>query len=121
MVYFLDLLHSGHLTIWPTLPAWFEHGPFAFWLTDVLRPRCFVELGTHAGYSYFCFCQAVQRLHLGTSCFAIDTWTGDEHSGLYGEDVFQAVVEHNQVYANFSTLIRSTFDDALEPFSGQKH
>ena len=99
--------------------AWFEHGPFAFWLTDVLRPRCFVELGTHAGYSYFCFCQAVQRLHLGTSCYAIDTWTGDEHIGLYGEDVFRAVTNHNQLYAGFSTLIRSTFDDALSYFPGK--
>jgi O-antigen biosynthesis protein len=100
--------------------AWFEHGPFAFWLMDILRPRCFVELGTHTGYSYFCFCQAVQRLHLGTSCYAIDTWTGDEHSGIYGEEVFHAVANHNQRYISFSTLICSTFDDAVGYFPEKK-
>ncbi|MBR7538681.1 hypothetical protein KC221_21010, partial [Mycobacterium tuberculosis] len=46
--------------------AWLEHGPFAFWLIDALRPRTFVELGTHGGFSYFAFCQAVQRLEINT-------------------------------------------------------
>src|ERR1700758_1377347 len=37
--------------------AWIEHAPFAFWVCETLRPRCFVELGTQFGYSYFAFCQ----------------------------------------------------------------
>src|SRR5437764_4408932 len=44
--------------------AWLEHAPFAFWLIEALRPRILVELGTHGGYSYFAFCQAVERLKL---------------------------------------------------------
>ena len=92
------------------LSAWIEHAPFAFWLCETLRPRCFVELGTHYGYSYFVFCQAIDRLGLGTTAYAIDTWKGDEHAGFYGEDVFQSVAAHNgQRYSGFSTLIRSTF------------
>ncbi|MED9260324.1 class I SAM-dependent methyltransferase [Escherichia coli] len=98
--------------------AWLEHIPFAFWLVDTLRPRNIVELGTHYGSSYFSFCQAVSTLDLETCCFAVDTWGGDEHAGLYGEEVYRQVSEYNrQHYSGFSTLIRSTFDQALEHFS----
>jgi O-antigen biosynthesis protein len=96
------------------ISAWFEHGPFAFWIVDILKPKQIVELGTHKGYSYFCFCQAIQKLKLETKCMAVDTWKGDEHSFFYGEEVYDAVVEKNKKYKKYSTLIRSTFDDALE-------
>ncbi len=68
--------------------AWLEHGPFAFWLIETLRPRNFVELGTHNGFSYLAVCQAVQTLQLSTACYAVDSWTGDGHAGFYGEEVF---------------------------------
>jgi len=97
--------------------AWIEHAPFAFWICEALRPRRFIELGTHYGYSYFAFCQAIARLGLGTAAYAVDTWKGDEHAGFYDEDVFQSVLAHNnQRYSGFSTLIRSTFAEALEYF-----
>jgi hypothetical protein len=98
--------------------AWIEHAPFAFWLCEALRPRRFVELGTHYGYSYFAFCQAIERLGLGTAAYAIDTWKGDEHAGFYDESVFRSVVIRNDdKYAAFSSLIRSTFEDALDYFT----
>lgn len=98
--------------------AWLEHAPFAFWLTESLRPRTFVELGTHAGYSFFAFCQAVQRLGAGTKCYAVDTWKGDVHSGHYDEQIFDAVTAYNNDhYSAFSTLVRSTFDEASVHFS----
>ena len=97
--------------------AWLEHIPFAFWLIDTLQPRKIVELGTHYGSSYFSFCQAVTKLDLETQCYAVDTWGGDEHAGQYGEEVYRQVSEHNQQhYSDFSTLVRSTFDQALEHF-----
>ena len=103
--------------ICPSTPAWIEHAPFAFWICDALRPRRFVELGTHYGYSYFAFCQAIDRLALGTVAYAVDTWQGDEHAGFYDEHVFQSVaVRNNQRYSAFSCLMRSTFEDALEYF-----
>ena len=98
-------------------PAWLEHAPFSFWLIEALSPRTLVELGTHSGYSYFSFCQAVQELNLGTRCYAVDTWKGDVHSGFYGEDIFQEVRSYNeQQYSAFSMLIRSSFDQALDQF-----
>jgi hypothetical protein len=97
--------------------AWHQHAPFAFWLTEALRPGIFVELGAHNGFSYLAFCQAVQRLGGRTKCYAIDTWKGDEHAGFYGEEVFATVNElHDRRYSGFSRLIRSTFDEALPHF-----
>lgn len=97
--------------------AWIEHAPFAFWLMSTMKPDTLVELGTHQGYSYFAFCQAVKQSGLSTRCYAIDTWKGDEHSSFYGEEVFQDVhVYNNQNYSSFSQLIRSTFDEAIEYF-----
>ena len=97
--------------------AWLEHGPFALWLTEQLKPKTIVELGSHAGYSYFCFCQAVKRLHLEAKCFAIDTWQGDEHAGFYSDEIFKSVSQRNTLYNHFSTLIRARFDQALEHFA----
>ena len=97
--------------------AWLEHIPFAFWLVETLRPGKIVELGTHYGSSYFSFCQAVTKMDYETKCFAVDTWLGDEHTGKYEEDVYEKVSKYNQqYYSSFSTLIRSTFDQALEHF-----
>jgi hypothetical protein len=99
------------------LSAWIEHAPFAFWLTEAVRPRCFVELGTHYGYSYFSFCQAIATLGTGSTAYAVDTWQGDEHAGFYGDEVFHTVAAHNtSKYSSFSTLLRMRFDEALDYF-----
>ncbi len=98
-------------------PPWLGHIPFAFWIAEAIQPAIFVELGTYSGNSYFAFCQAVCQLGLRTRCWAVDTWDGDLHSGLYGEEVYRQVAEVNQrEYADFSSLIRSTFDEALSEF-----
>jgi hypothetical protein len=97
--------------------AWHEHSPFAFWLMEATQPSCCVELGTHTGFSYLTFCQAVQHLELKTSCYAVDTWIGDDHAGFYGEEVFTVLSGINErTYSGFSRLIRSLFDEALPYF-----
>ena len=97
--------------------AWVDHAPFAFWLMEKHQPRTMVELGTHGGYSYFAFCQAVKTFDLSTQCYAVDTWKGDDHSGFYGEDIFQRVSEYNEAhYLAFSRLVRATFDEAVKHF-----
>jgi O-antigen biosynthesis protein len=100
--------------------AWNGHIPFAFALVEMLRPRTFVELGTYKGDSYCAFCQAVAALKLETRCSAIDTWSGDKHTGFYGPDLLaQLRGAHDSEYGKFSTLIQSTFDAALNSFPDQ--
>ncbi|MDL2328518.1 class I SAM-dependent methyltransferase [Desulfosarcina sp. OttesenSCG-928-A07] len=99
-------------------PPWVGHIPFAAWLSWQLRPTCFVELGTDRGNSYFAFCQALKQANISVSAYAVDTWKGDEQARFYSEAVFNYVFKHNEEhYGGFSTLLRMTFDAALELFS----
>jgi hypothetical protein len=101
--------------------AWLEHGPFAIWLAKQMAPGVFVELGSHNGFSYFAFCESLKSLSGMHQAFAIDTWQGDSHAGFYGDDVYSQVQEVNaHYYSGFSTLIRSTFDEALVHFDDMK-
>jgi glycosyltransferase involved in cell wall biosynthesis len=87
------------------------------WIMEATEPSIFVELGTHKGDSYAAFCQSVQELGLSSSCYAVDSWMGDEHSGLYGEEVFAELSAYNQRhFGTFSTLMRMMFNDALDYF-----
>lgn len=109
-------------SFWPPLhvveSAWLEHAPFAFWLVEAAQPRSLVELGTHNGFSFLAFCQAVQRLGLSTACYAVDTWQGDEHAGFYGEEVHaQLAATVGRHYAGFTRMLRCRFDQALPHFA----
>ncbi len=107
---------SGAMPYYIVESAWLEHGAFASWLVEHLSPKVFVELGTHRGYSYFAFCEAVRNQSTGTACYAVDTWLGDEHAGAYDGSIFADVSEKNARYYQFSTLVRNTFSAAVEYF-----
>jgi predicted O-methyltransferase YrrM len=97
---------------------WLEHAPLAMFLIDLIRPRTFVEIGTHFGVSYCAFCQAVQALGLQTRCFAVDTWTGDAQSYFYGPEVLADLREHHDPrYGGFSALLEMPFDAAAARFA----
>ena len=107
-----DLLNSNS--------GWIGHLPFAGWLIREIKPKIFVELGTHYGHSYFAFCQSIIESGCATKSFAVDTWKGDEHSGIYSDDIYIEVDACNQKkYSAFSTLLRTTFDNALAYFSNE--
>ena len=100
------------------VPSWQSHIPFAFFIIAALRPAVLVELGTHKADSYSAFCQTVKNLELPTRCFAIDTWQGDEHAGNYDDAIYNDVSRHNQThFADFSTLVRARFEDAVTRFA----
>ena len=97
--------------------AWLGHAPFAAWLIEEFKPRSFVELGTHTGFSYLAICQAIKQLGHEAQCCAVDTWQGDEHAGHYGDEIFEKLrTQHDEPYGSFSSLLRMTFDQALEQF-----
>jgi GT2 family glycosyltransferase len=97
--------------------SWCGHLYFAAWIIRTLKPRVFVELGTHSGNSYFSFCQAVKQFDLETKCYSVDTWQGDEQAGFYGEEIFTRLNDYNTLhYSDLSRLLRMTFDEAVELF-----
>lgn len=112
---FVRLLHFNPKSLKHPI-AWVGHIPFAYWVIEKLKPATFVELGTHTGNSYFSFCQSIQDNKTNTKAFAVDTWKGDVHAGHYNESIFEDVNRTNLEYRSFSTLLRTTFDSALEQF-----
>ena len=100
-----------------TNDSWHGHQSFAIELVSQMKPRNFVELGVQWGDSYFAFCQGIHQYDVPCWTFGIDTWRGDEHSGNYGEEVFETATQYNQEhYSDFSLLIRSTFTEARPRF-----
>jgi hypothetical protein len=101
-----------------SIPApWAGHIPFAQWLISVHKPNKFVELGAYSGISYLAFCQAILEYKTGTRAFAVDTWKGDEHAGYYSERIYKTLREaHDPYYADFSSLLRMSFDEAVARF-----
>ncbi len=97
--------------------AWAAHLPFAMYLVDVGRPGVIVELGTGTGVSYCAFCQAVKQLGLPANCYAIGTWHRGA-SGLVNQTQLEDLKRHHDpLYSDFSTVIQSTFDEALPKFA----
>jgi hypothetical protein len=98
-------------------PPWVGHIPFAFWIVDVMRPRRFVELGTHSGNSFCAFLQAAAAVSATGEFFAVDHWRGDEHAGRYEEEIYQDLKRYVETrYGSSSALLRMSFDQALERF-----
>lgn len=98
--------------------AWGGHIPFAYFIMAALNPEVFVELGTHKGASYWAFCQSIELNKLTTKCFAVDTWAGDEHAGQYSDEIYGKFKRyHDRQPWQFSTLLRMTFDQALDNFA----
>jgi hypothetical protein len=96
--------------------AWIGHAPFLKFLVREQKPRLFVELGVHNGFSYFVGCQSIQECRLNSKAFAVDHWLGDSQAGFFDDGVFQGVKTLNQKYSSFSTLLKMSFDEALDQF-----
>lgn len=99
------------------MSSWWEHVPIGHWLIEKIQPERVVELGTHYGVSFFCFCEAAEQYSPNTFVYAVDTWEGDEQAGQYGEEVFKRVNEYQQKnHKTRSRLIQSSFDEAVTHF-----
>jgi len=92
--------------------AWIGHAPFLRFLIRELKPKVFVELGTHNGFSYFVGCQTIQELGIPTKAYAVDHWFGDKHAGLFDDSVYESVLQLNNQYENFSNLLKMSFSEA---------
>ena len=93
--------------------AWIQHVPFMAWCVRMLRPRSYVELGTHWGVSFFAAVQTAEFLNFPLTARAIDLWEGDHQAGAYGNEVHEHVVARAKKFEGV-TLTRSLFSDARE-------
>ncbi len=97
--------------------AWAGHEPFLFSLMEAMKPRRYVELGTHAGQSFFTACQHYKSEGNYGEAVAIDLWEGDHQAGFYDEGVFKNFrYLLNTHFPACGRYIRSLFSDAVAAF-----
>lgn len=98
--------------------AWSGHIPFLFALMEIFRPRRYVELGSHAGASFFAACQHMRSNGNYGEAVAIDIWTGDYQAGMYDEEVFTNFkLLLNRHFPKTGKFIRGYFSDAAASFN----
>ena len=109
------------LTFFPqyrsTQVAWQGLTPAACWLIRTLRPGCLVELGSYRGDSFFSFLQAAATEPAVKALWAVDSWSGDQHTGPFDDRVaaqFHAeLTRRNDPRAH---MLRKFFSDAAADF-----
>ena len=97
--------------------AWLGHIPFLFTLMEIVRPRRYVELGTHEGASFFAACQHIRSNNRYGEAVAVDLWQGDHQTGYYKEEVFdnfKFLLSRN--FPGTGKFIRSYFSEAASCF-----
>ena len=93
--------------------AWYQHIPFAYWLLEKIKPNSYLEMGVHNGISYFAVCESIKQQGLSTTCVAIDHWVGDSQAGHFSDSVFENFVSNNEVYSEFSSYKKNSFETAM--------
>lgn len=97
--------------------TWVDHMSFGYDIVEALRPNKVVELGAYNGLSYFVFCQSMIENDIDGLCYAVDTWSGDEHTGAYDDSIFEDVRRHaREHYRGITYLMRMLFNEALLHF-----
>ena len=107
-----------HKKIYDYHLPWAGHTFFAYDLICNLKPKVVVELGTYRGTSFFSFCQAVKDCKFSTRLFAIDSWEGEDHTGMYGKDILKEVKSIvDKYYQKLNVkLLKTYFDSAINKF-----
>jgi hypothetical protein len=117
----LELLNK--LVILATTPVetmpfsvWYTLAPVLFCLFELFRPRRYVELGSHCGFSFFAACQGAELVGSKTECIAVDSWEGDPHAGVYGADVYESVRTYLTSQYPTQYTLKAYFSDAVNSF-----
>ncbi len=116
---FMKFLEPSGLAIETFTPtAWGGHIPFMFCLMNYMRPRTYVELGTHYGASFFAVCQSIKQYEIDCVPTAVDLWVGDEHAGRYDESVYNNFMWLlNSRYPGVGRPLRKDFNEAAAEFA----
>jgi predicted O-methyltransferase YrrM len=101
--------------------AWRDLGSLGYELVRYYKPKVAVELGTHVGLSALAMGLALRDLDQGGKLYAVDTWQGDEHSGLYSDEVYNTFLDRCARLGLDSVIVplRMTFDEARDQVPDQ--
>jgi predicted O-methyltransferase YrrM len=100
----------------PLRSAWVGLGTIAYEIVTHFKPNRIVELGSFAGFSTCAMGMALRNLGEGGQLYAVDTWRGDDHTGQFGEQVYQSFLEKRRELDLESTIcpLRMTFEEASD-------
>ncbi|EGQ9612953.1 class I SAM-dependent methyltransferase [Vibrio cholerae] len=98
---------------------WHGHLNFAAWCIELSRPKSIVELGVFRGDSLSTFSQASSELKLDCKIVGIDTWQGDNTTGIYGEEVYSELNDFISISYPGTILQRCLFEDAVSDFEDE--
>jgi hypothetical protein len=105
--------------------AWIGHIYFVNYLISIIKPKIFVELGIHYGFSYYNICRTLQILKqededfITSKAFGFDWFKGDQHVKIDETDeinIEKYVRDNNFKFSHFSEIIKKKFDDAVSDF-----
>lgn len=96
--------------------AWTDLVPVLGALLSIIKPRRFVELGTHNGMSFFSACNFSKVLNLDIECVAVDSWIGDQHASFHSAEIFEDFSANIRTLFPEQLYLRSYFDDAAQVF-----
>jgi Methyltransferase domain/Glycosyl transferase family 2 len=100
--------------------AWSGHVPFLFVLFKMMRPKSYVELGVHYGASLIAAGTAARAYQIPMKIWGIDSWEGDDHSGLYqGDGIFTELAKFVDKQFGNIELMRCLFDKANSRFADE--
>lgn len=99
--------------------GWTDLVPALGALMAIIRPRRFVELGTHNGMSYFSACNFSKVLGIHAECIAVDSWVGDEHAGIHDSKVFFEFKENLRSTNPEQIYVHTYFDEAAHIFENE--
>jgi hypothetical protein len=99
-----------------TSSAWGGLETLGYEIIGHFRPKVVVELGTHVGLSALAMGLALRRLGDGAKLYAVDCWEGDDHTGAYGQEIYDTFVKRVNELELESTIVplKMYFDDARD-------
>ena len=94
--------------------AWLGLEKIGYEVVRHFRPKVVVELGTHMGLSALAMGLALHENAEGGRLFAVDTWEGETHAGIYDDSVYQTFMGRRASLGLDETIVplRMFFDEA---------
>ncbi|MCP8883382.1 class I SAM-dependent methyltransferase [Devosia sp. XJ19-1] len=97
--------------------AWQGLAPVAAWAIWSLKPGRVVELGSYRGDSFFAFLDAASQVPELREIVAVDSWTGDKHTGPFTGQVYAQFHDELERRGDHRVRsIRALFSDAATQF-----